>query len=99
MTDNIVDFGTASLAARLDARARRLAPTAEFIAAEHERLMPIKAAAEELANRLRAGELPPSFMMEVADFLDVPKEKLDNLHCLLGAIEETLCDRKQPDEP
>ena len=42
MTDNIVDFGTASLAAKLDGRARRLAPMAEFVAAEHERLMPIK---------------------------------------------------------
>lgn len=86
----IINLPTFKLGKQLDARAKRLAPAAEIIAEEYQRLEPVKLEAKELADRLANGEFSKSFMIEVSNFLDVPVEKLDALYLLLNAVDEKL---------
>lgn len=85
---NVVDLIVRRMSAYSDRKERRIARVAETLAEEEQRLEPIQASAGQFADRLFAGELSKSYVMEIAQFLDVPNEKLAELYLLLDAIDD-----------
>jgi hypothetical protein len=88
MNSNIIDFLSSRMSSYADEKERRMDKLAEGLSHECLRLEPIAIHAQALAERFSAGEFSKSYAMEVAQFLDVPTDKLEELFLLLDAFDE-----------